>query len=359
MQIKLNRALTHTLNSLPRGRLHSGSIKNSCNVPQHHATIDTEGNIFLCSCDAWLPIPIGTVDDFDSLDSVWESENAKFLQQNIKDKKFTWCAIEHCGILHRSISQKKHTLSINIDDSCNLSCPSCRRELRMLDQGSEFDRKLQQFHRVIEWLNNFEKPIRITLSGNGDPLASKITRDLFKSYIPRPTHTIELKTNGLLIKKLIDSSPAKKSIDTYAISIDAATAQVYETVRRPGKWTVLLENLEWLKHNRGTAKVMLDFVIQKNNLDDVMPFVELCNQYGFWGNFSALVDWGTWNSTSVLEPDVYTIKNGTFLDHDVANPNHPDHAKFVTIINDLYNANAPHIIIASFFKKFINVTKSR
>lgn len=356
MQIKLSRALTHTLNSLPRGRTHPTPITNSCNVPWHHVTVDFNSQVLLCTCDGWLPIPVGVVDDFDSLDDIWNCKTAKFLQQDIIDKKFTWCAVEHCGILQRNIVEGVHTLSLNIDESCNLACPSCRRSQVMLDQGPEYNKKLAQVNRIMSWLQKFDRPIQITLSGNGDPFASKILRPLIQTYQPLPKQRFTLKTNGLLIKKLLDSSTIKKAINVYFISVDAGSSNVYEKVRRLGKWNVLLDNLEWLKNNKDGANVMLDFVVQKDNLDDMFAFAELCKEFGFVASYSALFDWGSWNSAPVVQPDQYTIQNGTFLDHDVTNTSHPDHLKFVTLLNQL-RAKYPQVRLHNFFTKFFNGTR--
>ena len=357
MQIKLNRAFTHTLNSLPRGRLHTSTINNTCNIPWKHVTIDLNGNVLLCECDAWLPIPVGKVEDFDSLQSVFNSEAAKFLQQNITDKKFTWCAVEHCGIVHRNITKTKFSMVLNLDESCNLSCPSCRRDQIMIDSGPEYDVKIHRLQIILSWLSKFEEPIYITLSGNGDPLASKIIRPLIQSYQPKAQQSFNFKTNGLLMKKLLPDSPIQKFIRTYSISVDAATKEVYEKVRRPGKWDILIENLDWLKQNKGSAWTVLDFVIQKDNLSDVEAFADLCQSYNFAGHYSALFDWGTWNSRPVLEPDAYTIQNGTFLDHDVADVAHPAHEEFVTIINRVRNKKVPLISFQPSFSKFFDATR--
>lgn len=353
MQIKLNRAFTHTLNSLPRGRLHKEPILNSCNLPWHHVTVDFNSNILLCNCDGWLPVPVGKVNDFNSFEEIWNSPTAKFLQQNITDKKYTWCAVEHCGVTQKNIRAASYSLNLNLDESCNLSCPSCRREMRMLEQGEEFDSKYLEMQKILKWLENFDKPIKITLSGNGDPLASKIIRPLILDYKPKDNQVFELKTNGLLMKKLLDRSLIRNNIKTFSISIDAATQETYEKVRRPGKWSVLLENLEWLKDNRGDAAVGLYFVVQKENLNDMFLFVDLCKKYGFESHFFPLANWQTWNSEPVANPDAYTIANGTFIDHDVANPGHPDHQTFVHNINELRKIDY-QIVLNHYFKKFYN-----
>jgi hypothetical protein len=58
------------------------------------------------------------------------------------------------------------------------------------------------------------------------------------------------------------------------IGVDAASAEVYEQVRRPGKWKILLENLEWLSMNQGTSQVVLSFTVQKTNFREITAFAD-------------------------------------------------------------------------------------
>lgn len=349
-----NIALSYSLSSLPRGKDLSTSIDNQCNITSKHVAIDVNGSVFVCKCVAWLPMPVGKVEDFDSLPEIWHSARTKTLQQDIASKKFTWCAVQHCGIQYQNILQNYYSLAISVDDSCNLACPSCRRQQLMLDQGPEFDLKQRQIYKIMSWLENFDQPIFITMTGNGDPLASKIMRPLIQTYEPKTQQRFNLKTNGLLLKKIMPYTALKKAIAGYQISVDAGSRVIYENVRRPGKWSVLLDNLEWLSHNRGNANVSLNFVIQRNNLDDIDAFIDLCVKYQFRAEFSALFDWGTWNAEPVTTPDSWTIQNGTFADHNVANQNHVLHKKFVEVINKVYNSRLPYVSLSPFFKKFLH-----
>ena len=68
--IKLSQAAKYTLRSMPRGKNRKDPINNSCNMTSHHITIDAESNCMLCECDGWLPIPVGKVSDFNSLEEI-------------------------------------------------------------------------------------------------------------------------------------------------------------------------------------------------------------------------------------------------------------------------------------------------
>ena len=104
----LPESYSYKLQSLNRG-INSAPITNSCNAPYRMLVIDYNSNCFICNCDGWLPIPVGTVQDFDSLEEVWNSNISKLLQNDIDNKKFTWCAVDHCGI-------KKKTFIITFID---------------------------------------------------------------------------------------------------------------------------------------------------------------------------------------------------------------------------------------------------
>ena len=307
---------------MPRGRQYQGPKEYSCNVPKRAITIDYQGDCFICNCDGWLPISVGKIESFGSLDSVWSSPIAKILQEDIEEKKFTWCAVNHCGVINYNIYLNEAEVLINTDESCNLACPSCRRDQIMHTDGDFFDQQLSRTAHILTLLENFPDPLKIVMSGNGDPLASLILRPLILDYLPKSNQWILLKTNGLLLKKILPKSKMLSHIKHYSISIDAGSESVYEDVRRPGRWKNLIENLDYLKDlsSEHQAKVDLNFVVQKNNFRDLPNFVNLCKQYSYNSIITPLTDWGTW--------DVYAT-------HNVLDINHPDYQLAINILRNI------------------------
>jgi len=341
---------------MPRGCTTLESIGNKCNIPFYTIVVDYLGNCLLCDCDGWLPIPVGKVQDFNSIEEVLSSTAAKMLQDDISNGNFTWCAVDHCGIRDQDHIKKHVTLSINIDDSCNLQCPSCRKELRMLTSGAEYDYRLQNANTILSWLEKYDRPIHITMSGNGDPLASAIMRPIIKKLHPKSNQTFTLFTNGLLIKKQINEGmPVFDSITYFNISVDAGTKEIYEDVRRPGRWEVLLENFDYLHSVGKQHLVNLNFAVQNKNYKDITKFTELCQHYGFRGTIHQLDDWGTWPKISSIDADVWTIRNGVFADQEVLNINHPNHLSCKDII--MQNYNSPNIAFTPVIQHLINYEK--
>jgi hypothetical protein len=103
---------------------------------------------------------------------------------------------------------------------------------------------------------------------------------------------------------------------------------------------------------KNNLPTQLKFVVQKTNFKEMLEFDKLCTQLNFTGHIEPLSDWGTWNSAPVTNPDAYTIANGTYLDHDIANPSHPEHLEFLTVMRDVYKQNK-NLHISPYFNKFI------
>jgi len=295
-QDSLTAKITGIEATYPRGRDHVGTITNTCNRPFKSVSISGFGECFLCICDAWLPISVGKITDFERLEDIWNNNIALQIQQDITDKKFTYCAVEHCGIIDDNQFSPEYRINVALDDSCNIACPSCRRNIINYTDGPVFEERSHQVNHFLKLLKNFDKPFTIILTGSGDPLASLIMRPIVLNWAPKVNQRIVLFTNGLLIKKLLPDSTILPNIREFQISVDAGTKQVYENVRRPGKFEVLQENLKWLSKNRKFGvDVLLKFTLSAANAADVVNFSDMCKQYGFKGEITKLDDWNTFD----------------------------------------------------------------
>jgi molybdenum cofactor biosynthesis enzyme MoaA len=154
-----------------------------------------------------------------------------------------------------------------------------------------------------------------------------------KNWSPNDNQTFVLKTNGLLIKKQLENLRILNNITHYSISVDAGTKEIYEDVRRPGRWELLIENFDFLQSIDKNKITTLNFALQNKNYRDIESFIELCRAYQFHGHIHEITNWGTWSQIDPKEhADSWTIKNGIFLDHDVLNKNHPNYSEVKQII---------------------------
>lgn len=287
----------YTLNSLPRGQEYSGTVKHTCTVPYTSLSVNMDGLAFLCRCDAHLPISVGEITDFKCLEDVWSNPIARELQRTVDQKEYTYCAVNHCGILNQDISDTIRYISINIDESCNLSCPTCRKQSILHTSGPVYEQKLHQVNHLVRLIQDYNQPILLAVSGNGDPLASSIMRPLFLNWQPKAGQSIKLFTNGLLMSKLLPNSSVFEHITEFQISVDAGTPEVYERVRKPGRFDNLIHNLSWLKDNRTPwADIRLMFCLSSANALDIVNFAELCKMLDFRGEITKVDNWYTFDN---------------------------------------------------------------
>ena len=104
-----------------------------------------------------------------------------------------------------------------------------------------------------------------------------------------------IRTNGTLIKRHIDELQFLPNLKEIEISIDAASQEVYENVRRPAKWSNLLENLNYIIDLRKTYNFVItaNFVIQRATLSDTIAFIKFCWERDLLAAPTLLQDWAS------------------------------------------------------------------
>lgn len=139
------------------------------------------------------------------------------------------------------------------------------------------------------------------LSGSADPFASKSIRkfllNLDLKKFPNLNH-IHLHTNGLLFTEEIWNrlKHLHPLIKTVEISIDAATKETYEVIRRGGTWETLLKNLEFISTLQ-LNDIRTSFVVQDTNYLEMSSFYEL--MMSIFNKkvdvyFNKITNWGTY-----------------------------------------------------------------
>ena len=118
------------------------------------------------------------------------------------------------------------------------------------------------------------------MSGYGDPFYSEALFEWLcnfdNSKYPNMKN-IHMHTNGMLWNKRNwdKIALAQPHITSAEISIDAANADTYHNVRKGGKWDLLLKNLKFIDTLTQIDTMILSFVIQDDNYNEIVPFYKL------------------------------------------------------------------------------------
>ena len=264
------------------------AIPTTCARPYDTLLIDSWGSCFVCECQAWLPQSVGNLHR-NTIPEILNSAMTREMQASVTDGTYKYCNNHQCMYIKkgdiRSATQGRalQHLRLAIDDSCNLSCPSCRQSQIFLKSGKMFDMRMRLVDRLIQFLEQRSDPLKIHIGSDGDPFASLIYRRFMRKVPDLDNLSYSFQTNGLLVKQMYPRvQNIFEKLHTLNISIDGASKSTYETLRRGGSWQKINDNLQFmggLKHKHG-FKLNLHMVVQASNWHEMMDMCELGSSIG-------------------------------------------------------------------------------
>jgi MoaA/NifB/PqqE/SkfB family radical SAM enzyme len=208
------------------------------------------------------------------------------------------------------------------DLTCNLTCPSCRTEIYKINEEQvEEQVRLGQILKNNLFSNRSDQSIALHVSTSGEVFASPLLLKFLSSIEPEkfPNLRLWLQSNGLLAPRFWHKlGELANRVENITVTVDAAQCDTYEKLRRGGKWADVLESLKWIKNKKieNGMSVHLRMVVQRDNIDQLLEFYELGQNYlADQIDYVRITNWGTYSKDEFTAIDVF----------DLAHPNR-DHA---------------------------------
>lgn len=325
-----------------------------CPKPFQDAALMREGRLSVCvgagSVENWnLPLFYG---DFDQ---VWHSNIMKILRLSVINGTYSFCNEQKCELkrncgrrtidtnemhyfTNRSKEQmaliaQKDVLPINhifhdgnyqirekeypdvvmfsYDRTCNLHCPSCRKERYTSDKREQ--KVLESFTQriVTEVLPYVE---RIKVAGDGEAFASKIYRNvIFNNNLSGQIRDIGILSNGtLLTPSIFDELVEIYDSIRIFISMDGCSKETAERLRAGADFEKWKDNMSYLGKKRKEGLIdylAFNFVVQKANYHEMPEYVKMCLGFHADGiKFSQIRN--TWYSEEEFEEMSMFDSNG-------------------------------------------------
>lgn len=289
-----------------------------CSKPFEEAYIEVGGVTYLCCPYLLRDIEIGNLKESE-FKEIWTSVKARIIRLSVIKRNFCFCEEELCAHFSRALSGKVERIEkvvleypkkamISFDDSCNLKCPSCRKEFRF-NNSNKLKQEMAEIcaKKLKDVIPQIEM---VSISGNGDPFYCDTYRKLWKNPSKEKRKYIRFQTNGLLLNEdnMEQIINGYETVELY-VSIDAATKETYEKVRCGGSFEVLQRNMQLAAEMRKKNKIKdfaISFVVQRANYREMVDFVKMCFGFGvdhieFW----RLVDWGLYDSKEFERMSLY------------------------------------------------------
>lgn len=268
-------------------------------------------------------------------EQVWKSNIMKILRLSMVNGTYSFCDVQKCDLIQNCgrrtidtnelhyftnrtkeqidyIEQKKalpkdfifkeknydireneypRSVMCSFDGTCNLHCPSCRKEIYTANQEQ---RKAQQdfTESIKEELLPYIHQLK--LAGDGEVFASKIYKSIvFDEKLADQVKEIGILSNGTLFtpanfEKLASLYPSIKVF----ISMDGCTKKTAERLRAGADFESWTDNMRYLgeKRREGNLRFLaFNFVVQRANYREMPEFVKMCLEFSADGiKFSPL-----------------------------------------------------------------------
>lgn len=298
-----------------------------CRTMLNHLEIFHGGDT-RCCCTTFVKQNLDNIME-KSVTELWNSPIHKIMCLSTENRTYSFCDKSMCPLFvgkkeaeedslerpYRPMASSPEVLALGHDASCNLACVTCRKGL-CFAKGEE----LEEVNRVTDKIKKDYLPgcRFLILAGDGEVFASQAYREIYESPECNPGY-IRLLSNGMLFtpanwERFIKHKTGKVML---TVSIDAASKQTYEQIRRNGNFDVLKKNMEFAASIRKRGELCyfrMNFVVQRDNYREMVPFVEWGEELGVDEVFfTKILNWGTYTpeefaQISMMERDGTTPK---------------------------------------------------
>lgn len=300
-------------------------------MPFRFATFIQTGEQIVCN-PTWCNHPPLSGD---TVKEKFNSPEIKAIRESILDGSYSYCK-DSCPYLKtyreggapRPFVEKEllgdleypSHIELCEDNVCNLACPTCRNDfiIETTQQRNSFD-EVKVFSDKIEFIG---------ATTSGDPLYSKKSFEFLTSLNKKDfpaLRMIKLHTNGLLLMQKWEEM--QHLFDNFFvdlnISVDAATKETYDVVRKGGNFDLLLRNLEFI-NQKNLSSLTIWYCVHDLNyreMEDCYNLMEsVLSEHEVKYNFFTVERWSQTD-------DLFTRQK-------VDNLLHPEHREYLNVANN-------------------------
>lgn len=169
--------------------------------------------------------------------------------------------------------------ALEINKNCNLDCIMCNTKMSKRKQQNM---SLDLFEKALFYMHHNHLTIT-TLHTINEPLINPQLEEYLKLLIKYKIRVM-LSTNVQVLDRKLDLLfKYSKAIHQIRFSVDGATKEIYEKIRRPGKFDKLIENLELFKKENSQRKtfknIRMNSIICGDTKDQIAYHLKVFSDY--------------------------------------------------------------------------------
>jgi hypothetical protein len=334
--------------------------ERTCPFPFENLYFEENGKAGMC-CAPWMPgFSLGNViSGKETASQLYNNERSTAARRSVLDGSFRFCDHQKCrlisgdelpikakitapdyrmasgGIVGEKVKRAVATGQLTVespefvllafDQSCNLSCPSCRTRVITEKIDLQITKETLIEESIIPLL---KRAVTLNINPAGELFVSRPLRRLLSRLNRQdfPNLKLDIISNGMLFtKREWEKFPGiHEMVRSVRVSTDGATKETFETLRRGATWEIFIENMRFLGDLRQSGvlqALIFSFTYQKTNFREMPLFVDWTR--GFDPNrhvvFERLDNWGAFSPENYRDIAIHHI-------------DHPLHSEFLSII---------------------------
>ena len=131
----------------------------------------------------------------------------------------------------------------------------------------------------------FSRATALALSCGAEPLMARHFFEILQEVTKYRVPFTEIVTNGILLNDKNISAMIDAGLSRLIVSVDGATAPVYESIRYPAKFATLHANLRLVQRlkrasNASHPVLRLNFVMMRRNIQELPALIRLADELG-------------------------------------------------------------------------------
>ena len=197
------------------------------------------------------------------------------------------------------------TISLELINRCNLNCIMCYKKHH---SQPKFELSLKDIEKILAECRENKLPSLILGLGS-ETLMYKDVNKVLEMIRAAGIQDIFFGTNGVLLNEEIIESLIKNKISRVEISLDAATEETYNKVRRVPVLKKIERNIENLiaakkKFNSPLPIIRLCFVVMDINNHEVQQFIDKWKDKVNYIDFQRFIDFSHIDELVKIEPEI-------------------------------------------------------
>jgi len=177
------------------------------------------------------------------------------------------------------IGRLPRSLYLETTNRCDSKCQTCIRTFQTLEPPA--DLTLERARTIVEQFPSLD---RVVLHGIGEPLLNPEIFDIV-AYVKTRAAVVLFNSDAIGLTRARATRLIESGLDEYRVSIDAATASTFRTLRGVDRFERVTTNVARLvalqrEMSRTSPRVSVWFTVSRANVEELPPFVQLAADLG-------------------------------------------------------------------------------